>query len=283
MPLHPAREHPPGRADCPASPQATPTYGAAGQAAAANIQQTAHPAHPAKLAQPHHLPDPAARPAGAPGAQAPFPTAPGGNPVQHHNYHRPTPMSASASDCLACRGKHREHTCAKAKAGTPGAAAKSAVPVTMAAGGAGAPRPAAAPGGTPIPPVQAVPVAARGPSGMVPGGQGGMGVPGAGGDMSAGAKRQREEADADAQERRKRQMEVLAMPRQDEMDSHILRIFRTAAMQSQEKVQKDKQQGKKGDVALDPRRVPDHHVRAMIRKACELRLSQVPKSQHPKP
>ena len=90
--------------------------------------------------------------------------------------------------------------------------------------------------------------------------------------MSVGQKRQREEAEAEAQERRKRHLEVQAMPRQDEMDSHILRIYRTVAMRSQEKVQKDR---KKGDVALDPRRVPDLHVRAMIRKACEMRLCQV--------
>jgi hypothetical protein len=113
--------------------------------------------------------------------------------------------------------------------------------------------------------------------GMVPASQGGMGVQhgvqAAGGDMgmSAGAKRQREEAE-EAQERRKRQMEREAMPRQDKMDLHILRIYRTCAMRSQDKVQKER---KKGDVALDPRREPDPNVLAMIRQACEIRLRQV--------
>ena len=112
---------------------------------------------------------------------------------------------------------------------------------------------------------------------MVPAAQVAMGVQhgvqAAGGDvgMSAGAKRQREEAE-EAQERRKRQMEREAMPRQDQMDSHILRIYRTCALRSQEKVQKER---KKGDVALDPRREPDPSVLAMIRQACEIRLRQV--------
>jgi hypothetical protein len=76
-----------------------------------------------------------------------------------------------------------------------------------------------------------------------------------------GMKRARDDGDG-ADEGALRAAALHHMPPADKLDAHINRIYRNFALRSMETVRKERR-----GVALDPRRLPDAAVRALLRRA----------------
>ena len=85
------------------------------------------------------------------------------------------------------------------------------------------------------------------------------------GPGGVGSKRPRDEGDAYAagDERAMHAAAMHHMPSTDKMDAHINRLYRAFAIRSEILRKEGKQRG----APLDPRRLPDASVRALLRRA----------------
>jgi len=83
-----------------------------------------------------------------------------------------------------------------------------------------------------------------------------------------GSKRPRDEGDtyAAGDERAMHAAAMHHMPSTDKMDAHINRIYRAFAIRAAQQ-QPPTKDGKGRPPALDPRRLPDEWVRALLRRA----------------
>ena len=248
QPARPPYSYGPPQSSSNAAPmQAKAPYSTQQAAGIARPVQPVHPSQqpPAQQQQAYLQPGAPGHPSSGAVAPAPFPHAPGGNPAGI----RPT----AGSNCEACRGKHKKHACIPAKdvspiAGVEGVRVTAKPPALTAS----APHPGSAAGadprlGRPTP----------GPGGMVPTMHAGHSM----GPGPVGMKRARDDGDG-ADEGALRAAALHHMPPADKLDAHINRIYRNFALRSMETVRKERR-----GVALDPRRLPDAAVRALLRRA----------------